>query len=165
MSEFVYIAGPIKGRHDDNRAAFASAAAALTRRGFTPINPHHVDPVDHAGDCPPMGYQPGLHTQGHTSSCCFMRTDITALLGCDLIFLLPGWEDSKGASLEAAVAEGVGIPRIYLGEGNERCSLCGCTNDNACLTQDGPCHWAAAEICSSCWVDPDAAPDGEGGES
>jgi len=31
-----------------------------------------------------------------------------------------------------------------------RCRVCGCTEDNACMTPDGPCCWAEEDLCSSC---------------
>lgn len=33
-----------------------------------------------------------------------------------------------------------------------RCQVCGCTDDRACMTDHGPCHWACKvpPICSGC---------------
>lgn len=41
-----------------------------------------------------------------------MRLDITAMLECDAISLLPRWRDSEGARNEVAVARMIGLP-IY----------------------------------------------------
>jgi hypothetical protein len=30
------------------------------------------------------------------------------------------------------------------------CRVCGCTDDRACVTDDGPCHWVAPDLCSAC---------------
>lgn len=30
------------------------------------------------------------------------------------------------------------------------CRVCGCTNENACQTPDGPCHWVEKDLCSAC---------------
>lgn len=115
----VYIAGPIAG-HPDHAEKFDAAVTLLTDRGYVPVNPLDVSPDDHVGPCPKYGYHPGESDPAmgsHDSSCCFMRTDIEALLGCDYIYLLPDWERSRGATVEAAVARAVGIPRLVVSEG------------------------------------------------
>ena len=118
MSRRVYIAGPMAGHDDLNIPAFEAAEHLLTARGYTPVSPHRVPPVEHAdGNCPDYGYFPGEHATGHTSSACFMRPDIEALLTCDAIYLLDGWETSRGACVEAAVARAVGIPRLTVNTG------------------------------------------------
>lgn len=30
------------------------------------------------------------------------------------------------------------------------CRGCGCTESNACRTDNGPCHWVEADLCSAC---------------
>jgi len=102
-----YIAGPISGV-SDFRDRFNKAEQRLTGLGFEPINPCNISPATHEGECPP-GYGPG-EGGDHTSSACFMRTDLKALLECDVIYLLPGWQHSRGAKLEYSVAVACGIP-------------------------------------------------------
>lgn len=31
-----------------------------------------------------------------------------------------------------------------------KCRVCGCTDDKACHTEDGPCHWVEPDLCSAC---------------
>jgi hypothetical protein len=31
-----------------------------------------------------------------------------------------------------------------------RCRVCGCTQDRACVSEDGPCWWVEADLCSAC---------------
>lgn len=38
-----------------------------------------------------------------------MRRDIAALMDCDTVATLPGWEHSKGARLEVLIAERLGM--------------------------------------------------------
>lgn len=97
----VYIAGPIAGYPDANRAAFEDAADRLRALGHVPINPHEVTPYEHEGDCPPG--LPGGEAATHNAPC-YMRTDITAMLTCDAIYLLPGWQKSEGARIEYLIA-------------------------------------------------------------
>jgi len=34
--------------------------------------------------------------------------------------------------------------------GVRRCRKCGCTDERACITREGPCYWVAADLCSAC---------------
>ncbi len=31
-----------------------------------------------------------------------------------------------------------------------KCRVCGCTEDNACVTEHGSCHWVQENLCSVC---------------
>ncbi len=31
-----------------------------------------------------------------------------------------------------------------------KCRVCGCTDDHACMTNEGPCHWVEEDLCSAC---------------
>ena len=97
----VYIAGPIAGKPNGNRAAFAAKSLELRVAGHDTVNPHHVPPWHHDGDCPeglPAG-EGGSHTAP-----CYMRADLAEMLTCDAIYLLPGWERSQGARIEYLLA-------------------------------------------------------------
>lgn len=116
MIRLVYLSGPIAG-NPGFRASFAVAARALAEPGVVVIDPCDVPPAAHPGPCPP-GYPPGADedAHGHTSSACFMRADLAALLACDAIHMLPGWERSRGARVELAVAEACGMTVTYAEE-------------------------------------------------
>lgn len=32
----------------------------------------------------------------------------------------------------------------------QTCRKCGCTEDQACISQGVPCHWVEADLCSTC---------------
>lgn len=115
----VYIAGPIAGKPDGNRAAFRQAAKRIARRHWQPVNPLEVEPHPHEGQpCPERGYAPGEHDSGHTSSCCFMRADMTVMLTCDAIYLLEGWEHSRGARDEFVAACAAGLDVLFEAQEN-----------------------------------------------
>jgi hypothetical protein len=42
-----------------------------------------------------------------------MRYDIRALTFCDSIYMMKGWEESKGANIELKVAKAIGLKIIY----------------------------------------------------
>lgn len=97
----VYIAGPIAGKPNGNRAAFAAKALEFRVAGYDVVNPHHVQPWPHEGDCPEG--LPAGEGGGHTAPC-YMRTDLAEMLTCDAIYLLPGWDKSEGARNEFHLA-------------------------------------------------------------
>lgn len=106
----VYIAGPIKGKPDGNRAAFKDAAVRLEAMGHTPVNPWDI-PAAHVG--PHIGEEVPHTENGHRYGC-YLRSDIETLMHCDAICFLDGWETSKGASTEAHVAESIGLKVVEI---------------------------------------------------
>ena len=92
MKKRVYISGAI-AHHDleERRAAFGEAERFLLLKGYDPVNP----------------FKNGLPAEAHWRE--HMRADIALLLGCDRIYMLRGWELSKGAKLELDVASSCGI--------------------------------------------------------
>lgn len=87
----IYISGPMTGIEDFNFPAFHAAAVALRGMGYVVSSPAEVNP----------------DTTMTWEQC--LRADIKALCDCDVIALLPGWENSKGAHLEVHVAHRLGI--------------------------------------------------------
>ena len=94
----IYIAGPMTGLPDLNFPAFHRAAAILRAAGYEAINPAEINPDPTAG----------------WEAC--MRADIAELVKCDGVALLPGWERSRGASLEAHIAHSLDMRLLYPGE-------------------------------------------------
>lgn len=78
----VYISGAISGRNiDEVRLQFGIAEARLKKLGYKTVNPTKL--------CPKwFGW-----------TLC-MLIDLVALRTCDAIYLLPGWEESIGATIE-----------------------------------------------------------------
>lgn len=101
-----YVAGPIVGKHDNNRTAFHDAATFLKRRGHEVVIPLDIAPHVHDGPCPegPIAGEDSAH-----SAPCFMRSDIKEMLNCDAIYLLDGWIYSSGARTEFEVARACGL--------------------------------------------------------
>ena len=56
-------------------------------------------------------FKNGLPDEAHWRE--HMRADIALLLGCDYIYMLQGWELSKGAKLELDVASSCGIKVLF----------------------------------------------------
>jgi len=121
----VYCAGPMSSYPKDyNFPAFYSAAESLEKQGYEPVNPAQLDieagfTLERIKALAPAEFQEFLKGAA--------KRDLDALQQCDAIALLPGWESSKGAKAEKAVAEWLGLETIYLkGEAptEESCEYC-----------------------------------------
>ena len=87
----IYIAGPMAGLPDLNFPAFTRAEEKLQRDGWIPVNPASFNCV--------FGEFPAGRL---LDACC--ESERAAIPFLDAIYLLKGWEKSKGAKRELAVA-------------------------------------------------------------
>lgn len=97
----LYLAGPMRGIPLFNFPAFEAAALSLRLRGHTVWSPaeHDIeqDGFDPAKDeAQPLSY--------------YMERDLPEVCKCDALAMLPGWEKSKGATLEVMVGRKLGKP-------------------------------------------------------
>lgn len=104
MRTKLYIAGPMTGIPEYNFPAFAEAEFELTQAGYQVLSPHRValpcGCVSNDGTC-------GVKKHEWQD---YLRADLIAMLEFNPhgIALLPGWQDSKGAMVEARLAQGFG---------------------------------------------------------
>jgi len=96
---------------DFNFPAFFSAAKFMESQGYTAINPAQLDidagyTLEKLKQLSPTEFQEFLKGA--------MKRDLEAIQSCDALVLLPGWEGSKGARAEKAVAEWGGKRVGYL---------------------------------------------------
>nr|DAK37841.1 MAG TPA: Blasticidin M [Caudoviricetes sp.] len=91
----VYIAGRITGV-PLFKLSFSIAAFTLAFRGYEPVNPASID------------FGPEVEASWED----YMRVCLPMLATCDYIYLLPGWEDSRGARLEKQIADALGIKEV-----------------------------------------------------
>jgi hypothetical protein len=104
-----YLSGPITG-NSTYRDDFARAEKIVAERGEEPVNPLHVPAACNDSSCLERGGPADEHDGGTLHSWeCYLRGDLAALMTCDKVALLPGWEKSKGATLEQFVARTVNI--------------------------------------------------------
>jgi hypothetical protein len=91
----IYIAGPMRGHEDLNYPAFNEAAEDLKAVGWEVSNPAEINP----------------DTTTPYAEC--MRSDLAALVECEAIYMLKGWGESKGATLEYQIAEALEMDIYY----------------------------------------------------
>jgi len=116
-SRCLYLSGPMSGLPENNYPAFHAAAASLRRAGYRVVNPAELHPH---GWCRRImahvfsALMRRAHPRPSWSE--YMRADLAALLRCDAIVMLPGWEASKGARCEVSIASELGMARWSLAE-------------------------------------------------
>lgn len=91
------------GIPEHNFPAFNSAAARLRGLGYDVVNPVDLNPIE---------------AQSSWHQC--LRNDLSALLTCDALALLDGWQGSAGAHLEMHVAHRVGMLIVIAADVVER---------------------------------------------
>jgi ParB family chromosome partitioning protein len=53
-------------------------------------------------------------------------------------------DEEEGEESPSTAPEEFGLDQGWV------CRVCGCTDEHACETEDGPCHWAEPNLCSAC---------------
>ena len=95
MSQCIYISGPMTGYPAFNYPAFNKLAKELRVAGHEVINPAEN-----------FGGEDGRPRVD------YMRLDIAHVLSATHVMVLPGWESSRGASLEVEIGRELGLPII-----------------------------------------------------
>lgn len=99
-----YVAGPMTGLPRFNFDAFDEATAQLRDAGFAVASPAEVSRN--------QGVDPEMPAEEVDDEFVqrLMRVDLCLVMEADFLFMLPGWERSRGARCEAQVARAIGTP-------------------------------------------------------
>ena len=89
-----YLSGPMTGIKDGNYPAFDRTAKHIRDLGHTVCNPAE------------LGAFEGWQWED------YLRRDLRYLLDCRSIAVMRGWQKSRGARLEVAVARSIGMPMV-----------------------------------------------------
>ena len=100
----IYISGPMTWIEDLNRAEFEAAWLELRKKG-----------LGGSGIVVPPWVADSEVWDQSTPIWLIAFKLINKLSGCDAIYMLRGWENSKGARAEHAVAVWIGLEIIYQG--------------------------------------------------
>ena len=98
MPKRVYISGAMTGVKN-YRHKFFDAERKLVAKNYKVINPAYIDDV-----MPNADYED------------YMKVDLFLLDMCDLIYMLKGWEQSRGANREYGYALAKGMEIMFEGE-------------------------------------------------
>lgn len=115
----IFVSGPMTGYPDLNRPAFCAAVAKLRSEGHFVIDPFDIS--EQFGSLDDINYSFGILysvVERHKGDYCMredfeqqaslaravMDADLAAVRSCDAIYLLKGWESSRGARKELAEA-------------------------------------------------------------
>lgn len=97
MSLNVYISGKISGLpHAIALSKFKATESILFSENYVPINPMTLN-----------------HTTHDKTWESYMKVCIKELVSCDAIYMMSGYEDSRGAILELEIAKQLGLKIMY----------------------------------------------------
>lgn len=119
MKKIVYVAGPMTGIKNFNFPAFFEAEQYLLNHGYKTINPARNE-------------KPTPETWEN-----YMRIAIPQVCKCDIICLLQGWSNSKGALFEVKVAGIIGAESRLFEDFKKRTFICPHCNQDT--LKHGPC--------------------------
>lgn len=110
----VYIAGPMRGHYRFNFPAFDAAKSELESGGHVVVSPADLDREAGFDETSyPDDYDwTDLQKIGFSLVDAIER-DVEAIKACDAIYMLNGWDKSKGATAEKALAEWMGKLVLY----------------------------------------------------
>lgn len=109
----VYIAGPMTGYHRYNFPAFDRVHHDLERCGYEVVSPAMLDRLSGVDPATfPDDYDWDARLPPETMREIASR-DFGELIDCDAIYMLDGWENSRGATTEKMIAEFVGMEVMY----------------------------------------------------
>jgi len=115
----VYLAGPMRGLPNFNSSSFHAAAAKLRAESHVVFNPAEHDEEVFGKIRSPKGSETTLARKAGMTTMELRRevfaTDMKWICDhADAIALLPGWEDSKGATAERALGVALGLKIIEM---------------------------------------------------
>jgi hypothetical protein len=125
MSLRIYVAGPMRGKPMFNAPAFDDATRRLRALGHEVFNPAEHDRAQHGvhiHDLSNSGDLTDLAGTGFNLRTA-LRDDLTWIAeNADAVAVLPGWEHSKGAKAEVALAHALDLIVAFVNEFEEAAS-------------------------------------------
>ena len=115
-----YIAGPMRGKPFYNFPNFDAAKTWLELKGYSAVSPADLDRAEGFDEKAfPKDWDWSNVPEDFEMKDAVLR-DVDAIVNCDGVVLLDGWNLSKGASAEAHVAIWLGLPVYVIKNGELR---------------------------------------------
>lgn len=115
----IYLAGPMRGYPEFNFPAFDHAANMLRLHGHEVFSPAENDRTTHGADFG-KGNKEGDEEKAAQAGFSLreaLEADTSWICRhADTIAMLPGWDKSKGARAELALAEALNLSVLFLGK-------------------------------------------------
>tara|TARA_Y100001937_G_scaffold66924_1_gene91496 strand:+ start:638 stop:1015 length:378 start_codon:yes stop_codon:yes gene_type:complete len=112
----IYVAGPMRGYEDFNYPAFHEAERILESIGWDVVNPAKMDAeeLDKKEGVDPLTFDPHKSAEDQETLRHLLSRDLEAVAKkCTAIYMLDGWEESRGALAEWQLARALGIKIYY----------------------------------------------------
>ena len=110
----IYVAGPMRGYEDFNFPAFDRQARVLRDQGWAVINPAEMDRKYGSPSSDPMEYDPVTSYEDREFMRQALERDMKAICcDCTSVYMMSGWEKSRGAVAEWHLAKALGLPIHY----------------------------------------------------
>lgn len=101
----LYLAGPMSNIPQLNFPLFHAEADRLRMLGYDIVNPAEIN--GGADELTATASMTPAQLAVHWLDC--MRADVKQLVDCDGVALLPGWQHSRGVTVECELAKGLGL--------------------------------------------------------
>jgi len=110
----IYIAGGMRGHEDGNFPAFDRQSRLLENQGWVVINPAEMDRQEGS---PPNGHEtfdPSTYYDDQEFMRLALERDMIEICrNCTAIYMMSGWENSRGAKAEWHCAKALGLNIFY----------------------------------------------------
>jgi Domain of unknown function (DUF4406) len=106
----IYLAGPMAGMPEHNFPAFNAKAKELRSLGHEVYNPAEIEPDEYA-KIASEEKKAEFHNGGYRN--CLSKELVWICNSAEGMYLLKGWEHSKGANSEFTTGKAVGVQFFY----------------------------------------------------
>jgi len=110
----IYVAGPMRGIEAFNFPAFDTKTNMLKSQNWKVVNPAEMDRNDGEPSNNPHEFNPAINYEDHEFMREALKRDLVSICeNCTAIYMMDGWESSRGAKAEWHLAKALGLDIYY----------------------------------------------------